>query len=430
MNKTFITSLMLLIITAVAYGQQSRKDIERDPSFAASNYKAYYGPQKKLTKAPKGYTPFYISHYGRHGSRFLIGYNSYDITYNTLSQAQKDGKLTAKGQEVLGKVTMIRNEAQGREGELTLLGAQQHQQIAKRMMERFPEVFEGKTNIDAKSTIVIRCILSMENELMQLASMNPQLQIRSDASHHDMYYMNNEKSEYARLARTQKADSAYADFQRRHTDYRHLMTVLFNDTAYVRTLVNPDNFANRLCSLACNIQNTEMRQKMSLYDIFTFDELYNYWQLGNAGWYSYYGPNPLNNGAGMYVQSNLLHNIIQTADSCIQLPHPGATLRFGHESDVMPLTCLMNVNGFGTPRTSLDQLDDEGWINYRVYPMGCNLQFIFYRSANASDPVLFKLLLNEDEATLPDLKPVQGPYYKWSDFRAFFLNKIKDSVDR
>lgn len=127
----------------------------------------------------------------------------------------------------------------------------------------------------------------------------------------------------------------------------------------------------------------------------------------------------------MYVQSNLLRNIIQQADSCIRLAHPGATMRFGHESDVMPLTCLLNVNGFGTPRTNLEQLDDEDWINYKVYPMACNLQFVFYRSGKRGEPILFKLLLNEDEAALPDLKPVAGPYYKWSDFRDFFLKKLQ-----
>ena len=39
--------------------------------------------------------------------------------------------------------------------------------------------------------------------------------------------------------------------------------------------------------------------------------------------------------------------------------------------------------------------------------------------------LVFKLLLNEDEAALPDLKPVAGPYYKWSDFRDFFLKKLQ-----
>src|SRR3712207_7605834 len=58
------------------------------------------------------------------------------------------------------------------------------------MIRNFPEVFAGVTNIDARSTVVIRCILSMENALQQLLTVNPQLRITHDASYHDMYYMN------------------------------------------------------------------------------------------------------------------------------------------------------------------------------------------------------------------------------------------------
>jgi hypothetical protein len=53
--------------------------------------------------------------------------------------------------------------------------------------------------------------------------------------------------------------------------------------------------------------------------------------------------------------------------------------------------------------------------------MGCSVQFVFFR--NASGDVIFKLLLNEAEATLP-LKAVSGPYYRWSDFREYYLPKI------
>ena len=33
------------------------------------------------------------------------------------------------------------------------------------------------------------------------------------------------------------------------------------------------------------------------------------------------------------------------------------------------------------------------------------------------------VLLNEVEATLP-LQPVSGPYYRWSDFREYYLKKL------
>ena len=39
------------------------------------------------------------------------------------------------------------------------------------------------------------------------------------------------------------------------------------------------------------------------------------------------------------------------------------------------------------------------WWDYKITPMATNLQFVFYR--NKANDVLVKVLLNEDEATLP-----------------------------
>ena len=188
-TKLLVSAFALCMSVAVS-AQQAREDFRKDINLSASGYKAYPGPQKALTPAPAGYTPYYISHYGRHGSRYLIRPADYDKPYMTLKKLADAGMLTEKGLEVFDKVEQIREEARGREGELTQLGAEQHRGIAKRMFERFPEVFKGKTSIDAKSTIVIRCILSMENALLQFTSMNPELIIKHDASHHDLYYMN------------------------------------------------------------------------------------------------------------------------------------------------------------------------------------------------------------------------------------------------
>jgi hypothetical protein len=55
--------------------------------------------------------------------------------------------------------------------------------------------------------------------------------------------------------------------------------------------------------------------------------------------------------------------------------------------------------------------------------MACNLQFVFYRRSPDDRDVLFKVLQNEDEATLP-IATDCAPYYHWKDFREFYLNKI------
>lgn len=59
------------------------------------------------------------------------------------------------------------------------------------------------------------------------------------------------------------------------------------------------------------------------------------------------------------------------------------------------------------------------WQDYRVSPMGANLQLIFYRDKKSD--ILVKFLLNESEVTLP-LKNKTVPYYSW--------NMVKDFLEK
>jgi hypothetical protein len=342
---------------------------------------------------------------------------------NILAKADSLGKLTAKGKDVLHKLTLLRDAAYKRDGELTLLGAQQHKGIAKRMIQNFPEIFKGKTNVDAKSTVVIRCILSMENALQQMLVMNPELQIRHDASYHDMYYMNQSDTALEHRKVTPEARKALDAFNKKHQHPERVMRLLFNDDNYWQSEINANDLYKVIYKQAGNLQSTELRHDFTLYDLFTDDEIYDLWVQDNARWYVTYGPSPLNGGTQPYSQRNLLRKIISEADSCIQLKHPGATLRYGHDTMVMPLTCLLDLDGMGKQITDFEQLDKEGWRNYRIFPMACNIQFVFYRPVNGKGDILFKVLRNENEATLP-IKAVTGPYYRWQDFKDYFLKKL------
>lgn len=426
MKKNLLLVFALMLSLTVS-AQQARKDFKRDITMSGSNYVAYPEPQKKLTPAPKGYEPFYISHYGRHGSRFLIGTNDYDKPFNILTKAKAQGVLTAKGEETLEKIRKIREEAWKRDGELTLRGAEQHRGIAKRMFERFPEVFEGNVRVDAKSTVVIRCILSMENALQQLKAMNPNLDIRHDASEHDMWYMNFDDKELFAKRMPKDVQDAYNAFSDRHQNYEKTMKKLFSSESFWRDSIDASWLCDNLFKLASNMQSTELRKEVSLYDLFDEDQVYDMWQRNNAWWYINYGPSPLNGGTQPFSQRNLLNMIIHEADSCIQLQHPGATLRYGHDTMVMPLTCLLDINGYGKQIDDLEQLDDEEWYNYRIFPMACNLQFIFYRKQGSND-IIFKLLHNEDEVTIP-VKTDIAPYYHWNDFKEYCKNKLSSYAD-
>lgn len=440
MRKTIL--IIAMALTVVTSDAQSFRDvINADPQKSASSYKAYPTPSGKLTPAPKGYKPFYMSHYGRHGSRFLIDPKQYSRPIALLAHADSLGLLTPDGKYALQAARAMAAEAYNRYGELTKLGAQQHRQIANRMSQRFPEIFRDTTaTIDARSTVVIRCILSMENELQELLRHNAKLKVTCDASEHDMYYMNNYKDTLvARLRHEPAVKSTYDKWVKSHVDNRPLMHRLFNSAAYADTISTCNTLAADLFHLATIAQNSEIADKVNLYRLFTTDELYHLWQQTNIRWYLYYGASAVSGGRMPWAERPLVRDIVEKADSCLKLNHPNATMRFGHDSVVLPLVCLLDIDGYGTSTADIDSLEAYNWINTNIYPMACNVQFVFYKPIDPASkkPILVKVLLNEEEATLPIAAyPIPSaeergsmgiPYYSWQDVRNYLLSKCNSA---
>jgi len=421
--------LFFAVVFANVSAQDAKDEIANNLRLSASNLLAYMGPQHQLAPAPEGMTPFYISHYGRHGSRYLANAFEYDYPYNVLRHADAQGKLTPFGKDVFQRLTVIRDDARGRLGDLTPLGAEQHRQIARRMVERFPEVFSGDARVDAKSTVVIRCVLSMANALQELKSYNPRLQISQDASQHDMYYMNQNDPVLWRQKADLETAEPFVDFCKIHDCSASLMARLFNDPDYVSRELNPTRFNYNFFRVASNIQNTELRNKITLYDAYTDEELYHNWVRDNARFYAGFAACPLSGGRQPYSQRNLLRKIITEADSCIRHGGLAASLRFGHETMVLPLACLLDLNGYGQQIADLEQVARKGWRSYKIFPMAANIQFVFYRRHAGDQDVVFKVLLNEDEATLP-MKTDMAPYYHWNDFRDRYLRLLDAYVEK
>ena len=91
--------LLILILAAfpaasMLFAQQdwskARQEIHDNIRLSASNLLAYMDPTEAdvLTPPPKGYEPFYMSHYGRHGSRWLCGDGEYQDALTPLRKAK------------------------------------------------------------------------------------------------------------------------------------------------------------------------------------------------------------------------------------------------------------------------------------------------------------------------------------------------------
>ena len=418
---------------APVFETSAKEEIMANRFLAGSNYLDYDRqlPTKALTPTPKGYEPYYMSHYGRHGSRWLISDGNYSHPIATLETAKEMDKLTAKGEEVLETLKAIYKTSAKRLGDLTTVGERQHHGIGKRMTQNFPEIFKKKdVMIDARSTVVTRCILSMIAECEELAAANPTARIHNDVSESLQYYLNQPWEGIVKEMGRNTGDKEDRDYSIKWTHPERLMKELFNDQDYVYNNVAAGALMRQLFHVACNMQSHDT--DLELFSLFTDEEIYDQWRQKNIGWYLDYGPSPVSGGKMPFSQLNLLKNIIETADTVTKTQ---ATLRFGHEVCVMPLACLLELDNCGMAVDNLDELD-KYWRNYRIFPMGCNIQLIFYRplpfkpkgkgkGLPKPGPVLVKALLNEREAYLP-IETNQWPYYNWQDLREYYLKKIED----
>ena len=422
--KGILPFYLFTFLPLTTTGQVVLDIIKDSPAFASCNYDIYPDSiPDNLTPAPQGKHPFYISHYGRHGSRYINRRSGYEIPYKMIVQANGVDELTPLGKQVLYEMNLILDDSQNRWGDLTRLGRRQHQQIAHRMIERFPEVFADSVCVSAISTVVPRCIMSMETFLIELAQQNPRLNITMDASKRTQVYMNHQDPLLRSSKLKPEAQKTYDAYTATRVGNSRLMELLFKNPDIVKELVDETFFNYYLMKMGLFQLNTQFNQNNTLMSLFTAEDLYRMWQIDNVLWYMRYGFCPLNGGDYPYSQRHLLRQIIADADSCLRLDRPGAQLRFGHDTVLLPLVCLLGINGYDLQTTNLDEIETRGWWCSNVFPMGSNVQFIFYRRNPKDNDVLFKVLLNEQEARLP-IRTDCAPYYHWRDFRRYYLKKL------
>ena len=441
--KNILLSATMLLCAATMTAQPSHDDFIRNAAVCGDNYYAYPEPVGvTMTPAPEGYTPCYLTHYGRHGSRWLIGRSAYDTFYDKLREAEDSAQLTPLGRKLMAQLDTLRQYARGREGELTHLGAVQHRGIAHRMYENFPMLFQAGGKVEARSSTVIRCILSMTSELAELQGLSPSLQMDIDAAVLDMSYINSKEKWNKGKKDDKRGDGNGVDtFRQRHFSPVRLLNTLFASEDYWRRHIeHPTRFViDNLWKLSASMQGIDVDKQTDLSQYFTSDEQYGIWLARNAEWYVSHGPSTKGISTQMQRQRHLLRNLVEKADSCLALinqkaSHPEtslqpvtASLRFGHDVVVMPMVCALNLDGYGTCYDDLEQLEQKGWYSYRIFPMGSNIQMVFYRPTSQKGDVLVKALLNEHEATMPQLTPAYGKvYYKWSDVRDYIVGKIKE----
>lgn len=439
--QLFLTSsVATFFISQNMQAAVTNAELESQPDFFSSNYISYDASVKGINKLatgiydfptlsadPEGYTPFYISHYGRHGSRYHYSQEDYKYINEIFEKAYAESALTPFGKQLYLEMKQICEDADKRAGDLTSIGREQHRGIARRMVKNFPSVFSGENkNIDAKSTTVVRCALSMTAFCQELNKLCPNVDIDNDASEKYQNYMCHGKAvgDFS----GDHSNSELNAFYSKRESVDEVLSKIFVGTAVVKKYVNHQRFVKTLYYMLISLQGVDVdnldERACSLTKVFSPKELANQWQMQNLYWYKDYANCPLNGGIGKNSAKTLVAKIVEEADAAIAGNGLVANLRFGHDTGLLPLVALLNLDGAGSSYSDLDLLHNY-WQDFSVIPMAGNLQMVFYRGGVAGKDILVKFLLNEREVTLP-ISASTGKYYDWKSVKEYMLKLAED----
>ena len=410
--KKFLALFLALASASVLSAQvyNVRELVSADHRLAAGCEGPYRYDAAPQTPAPKGYVPFYVSHYGRHGSRYAWNDDTYTVICRTMQAAKDAGSLTEAGQLFYDRYMDFYKVPLINYGDLTDLGREQHWNIAAAMCAQFPEVFADGGRFLARSSTSPRAIVSMSAFCSSLEKSAPKVEVVTNSLHTNMCVVNPPEApdelvrDFEGKLREQDR-SAVADLRTKH--YDDILNRLFTDRGFLEEAGGRTKFIYELFMFWSGYHNYCSDDRFEF--LFTDEELVDFWEYENCRLY-------WSHSADRYLMIPLLQDIVCNAQEALEGGEWKGHFRFGHDTVLNAFIPLLNINGGGyQPGRSEDV---KYWFQNFNVPKAANLQFVLYRSKKNPE-VLFKLLLNNAEVSLPQLEPVSGPYYSWADFVAW-----------
>lgn len=431
MKRFFAVLLLIAGSSGACFAQSYKEAIEQDPARLAGNFYVYDGNAlPALTPAPEGYEPFYISHFARHGARYCT--SEYDAMHEWLAKAAGAGVLTDEGKAFRKRYESFYKKVKLCKGNLTDIGKNQHRSIAARLFERFPEVFEGPTHVEAVSTESPRVIMSMWSCLSGLQAVDKDIDFSADASAKYASWLQPGLSSNPYLIKGgfssgKEADKAFETYFESTVPWKEIAGRFFTSPDVLKDILNitPDKFIEDLYSIVVDTRYCLDEDRERFDGVFSPEELFLVWKGASAHNFYYAGRYEESKNLMVDYAAFMLGQIMDTADADIASGSTRLRLRFGHDSGIAPLLTLLDANGFGRFASSFEE-SLEIYPCYNI-PMAASLQFVFFK--NAGGEILFKLLVNEQEATLP-IDAVQGPYYRWEDFKGYYLPIVRANKRR
>ena len=439
--KNRLYALIIACLWAVSLVAQVNSDVltVKTPEQLGGVYYAY--PTNNVEWKDDNFSvnlvPFYISHYGRHGSRWLPD----DARYVWVNEHFEDvTNLMKLGKSVRKRLKKVWKNAQGNGGKLTSLGESQHRGIAHRMMSRYPQVFQDHIKIIARSSTVDRCRKSMLAFTDEIRRQYPDKPMSVETNEDDMRWLVHNTLEVKDLEKRTKVSPRLSPDR--------FMQSLFKDPQKVFNVPEEQRhllalkLLSELFTIATDMQDIPLN--VNLFDLFTMEEMQAVYETNNKRMTICNGNIPQSEGIPAREAITLWQNIEKEADEAIaQFVNPsahsgnrvGAFLRFGHDTNLYRLLSLLQLSSIHND--TFDRMDE-------ILPMAANLQMVFYHDVRGEmsdssvyvqfwhneQPVAISFASDFSDSSNPSISSDSSissnssPLYPWLEIKQFVAKRI------
>lgn len=404
MRRNFILSALLFFCACSSHEYATPDPDPLPADYYAGTLRMY--PFKEIVQVipPKGYKPFMISHYGRHGARFHGDDTQGEKVYSALCE----GSLTPLGEALREYIGLYYDCFAGHVSDLTQKGRQEQRELAHRMWDAYPSLFKHNPEITAVSTTAPRCILSMGAFCDGLKDKKPDLWVVQSSSKSYDIFLQPQKLIPGFTDKEKDAWRIAREFCAETIDPSAFIERIFGDPEY-RVASYPSNvsFMRNVHYLLCQAPAMDI-ELPNAPEVFTSEERRKIWEGDNLKYYLNYGY--FRDSVGVNAACAIMKDILDNAKADIASGKQAVRLRFGHDANLMSLLAYMGVPEFIGASSDLHLVKDI-WQEWRI-PFAANFQLVFYRNSEGS--ILVLPLLNEEPVKLP-LEPVSNVFYKWKD---------------
>lgn len=365
--------------------------------------------------------PFYINHLGRHGARFPTSGKALNRVKEILELARRENRLTSGGVTLLSTIQNLSETFDGQWGKLSVVGEEEQRGIARRMIERYPQLFSDSVKVQAIATYVPRCIHSMDAFLACMVEFNSSLHIQRNEGkqYNDILRFFDLNQSYVDYKENGDWRPIYETFVRRKISPASVMENFFLESGQ-ETDKEAEEFVMALFSIAAILPDTGT--PINLDGLFTIGEWDNYWQTQNLRQYMSKSSSPVGRMLPVAIAWPLLSEFIHSADEVIKGKSDiRANFRFAHAETVIPFVALIGIEGTDVQVVVPDSVS-KYWKDYEIAPMAANVQWIFYH--DKAREIWVKFLLNEKEMTLP-VSTSRFPYYRWETVCMYLKKRVE-----